>query len=144
MTFVSLNHPALSGHAGAHEVARSRSNHFAGIPVTGPARRQVNAMGLLPLGPRAAFPKTLLQPWLVATPNQLILGDRRFETQTAQKDLFLERWVATHALLGGKTSVFGDAVSPGSMSCHFLSQSVNLRGRYLLHEIFDDVPVIVL
>ncbi len=52
-------------------------------------------MGLLLFGPPAAFPKTLLQPWLVATPNQLILGDRRSEARAAQKDLFLERSVET-------------------------------------------------
>mgnify|MGYP007025393762 CR=1 FL=1 len=60
--------------------------------ILSPARRQVNAMGLLLFGPPAAFPKTLLQPWLVATPNQLILGDRTAEDRAAQKDLFLEWW----------------------------------------------------
>ena len=46
-------------------------------------------MGLLLFGPPAAFPKTLLQPCLVATPNQLILGDRTAEDRAAQKDLFV-------------------------------------------------------
>ncbi len=59
-------------------------------------------MGLSPFIRLPAFPKTLLQPWLVATPKQLILGNRKSEKRTAQKDLFLERWVATRAVLGGK------------------------------------------
>ena len=49
-------------------------------------------MGLPPFIRLPAFPKTLLQPWLVATPNQLILGDRTVEDRAAQKDLFLEWW----------------------------------------------------
>ncbi len=67
-----------------------------------PTRTQVNAQGLPPFIRLRAFPKTLLQPWLVATPNQLILRDQTAETRAAQKHLFLERSVATHAVLGGK------------------------------------------
>ena len=74
------------------------------------------AKDLLPFGPRTAFPETLCHASLVATPNQLILWERKSENRTAQKDLFLERSVTTHAVFGGKTSVFGDAVSPGTMS----------------------------
>ncbi len=59
--------------------------------ILSPTRRQVNAKGLLQFGPRTDCPKTLCQISLVATPNQLILGDRRSENQAAQKRMFLEQ-----------------------------------------------------